>query len=77
MAKQDKTDPFVIVCEKVDRQSAMYGNDPYWKAMKLGCDAVREEKVTDEVVEIVRKEQMSWPGGANREALNLLMDKLQ
>ena len=77
MAKSEKSDPFVGLCEKVDRQSSMYGNDPYWKAMKLGCDAVREEKVTDEVVAAIEKEQKCWPGGANREALNLLVENLK
>jgi len=77
MAKSEKSDPFIALCERVDRQSLVYGNDPYWKSMKLGCDAVREEKITDEIIKVVEKEQKCWPGGANRESINLLMEKLK
>ena len=81
MAKKEAVDLFVTLCERVDRQFAVYGGghfgDPYWKIMKEGCDAVRAGNVSNELKERVEKERGCWGSiTSNKAALTLLLEKM-
>lgn len=77
MAKKEAVDPFVILCERVDRQFTVYANDPYWQIMKEGCDAVRAGNVSDELKEKVNKERGCWGSiTSNKASLALLLEKM-
>jgi len=77
MAKKEAVDQFVVLCERVDRQSAVYANDPYWQLMKEGCDAVRVGNASDELKEKVKKEHGCWGSiTSNKTALAVLLEKM-
>ena len=72
--KKEEVDPFAVICEKTDRLSALYTNDPYWKAMKAGCDAIRSGNIDDNVIAVVDKERRCWIG--NSKDIEFLHKKL-
>jgi len=56
----------------------VYVRDPFWQAMKAGCDAVESGSVTQEIVDQVQKEHDCWgPAMSNRKALAIVLGKLQ
>jgi len=80
MAKmvKEKVDPFQVLQDRTKRLSAMYADDPFWQAMKAGCDAIESGNVTQEVIDLVRKEHDCWgPAMSNRKALGMVLEKLQ
>jgi len=76
VAKKDNVDSFDLICEKVDRVSPVYKNDTFWKAMKLGCDAIRQGDISEEAIAIVDKERRCWPSGSNRKLIDAVMEKM-
>jgi len=75
--KKEKIDPFVTLCDKADNVGVHYTRDPYWLAVRAGCDAVREGNVTQEIIDQVQKEHRCWgPSTSNKKQLALLLEKL-
>ena len=78
MAKNREEEPLQALYEKTDRMSEMYGNDPYWQAMKVGVDAARVGSVTQEILDRVAQEHRCWgPATTNKVALRTLLERLK
>jgi len=77
MAK-DKDDPMLPIYEKADCYSEVYTNDPFWKSMKAGCDAIREEKTSQAVLDQVDKEYRCWGAQtSNKDVLGKVLSALK
>ena len=76
--KQQEVDPMEVVYQQTDRLAPVFPNDTFWKVMKLACDAIREDKITDEVIQAVEKERDSWGSiCSNKQRLSMVLDKMK
>ena len=77
MAKKQEVDPMETTYNKVDRLSKTYSNDPYWQALKIGCDDIRKGKTTQTTIDTVDKEYRNWgPLMPNKAILATIKEKL-
>ena len=77
MAK-DKVDPMALVYNRADQFSVVYANDPYWKALKAACDALRAGKVSQLVLDQTDlQRRCQGPSTPNHKTLVNVLEKLK